>query len=417
MGGRRIMKCRVPIAVLVAAISGFAVPAAQAGVYRAAVCNDRFGANGGAAGQFRTTNHYVLNRDCSANADGLVVTHSAQQTNAGEFGRWRFTAAPGTSIEGLTYQASGRGAGGHRPQILLERPGNELVELPRARGDFKDRRWSGTDGLAVQVRLICAAANRCGRGEQAAVRARRFVLTLRDHVAPEVTPGGALVLPGSKRGALPFEPTATDVGGGVRRFILEVNGNPVNARDVECRLPQRVGVGVSPCPNRAGTAFGVQTAAAPFIQGVNRVQICVNDLAANSTPNTICRRRNVRADNACPVVGELGVARIDAQWEGKRGQTRTVRKGRGATLSGRVRGAAGQGLGGIPLCVGVRKNRPGKVERIETTDLLTRADGKFRYRVKPKRYAREARIANWPTEAGAFERLLKLKVRKGKKKR
>ena len=41
---------------------------------------------------------------------------------------------------------------------------------------------------------------------------------------------GSLFLPGSRRGVQTVLPLATDVGGGVRRLLFQVNGQPVTAQ-------------------------------------------------------------------------------------------------------------------------------------------------------------------------------------------
>ena len=74
---------------------------------------------------------------------------------------------------------------------------------------------------------------------------------------PTIAVGGAALQHGSRRGAQPLTVTGQDVGGGVHRFLLDVNGRPLTAYTARCRIENGWALRVRPCPQRAQTNWRI----------------------------------------------------------------------------------------------------------------------------------------------------------------
>ncbi len=226
-----------------------------------------------------------------------------------------------------------------------------------------------------------------------------MALVLRDGARPSLGLGGALLAPGSRRGFQAVMATAGDRGAGVRRFLVQVNGEPVSSRTLGCHLSDRIALRLVPCPRHATAGFTADTASAPFRQGPNRVRICAADFALTTAANRACGRRRVRVDNLCPLSSIGGGAILRA---------RLHRHGRAAIVAGRLLDAVGLGVAGGRVCIATRVRRAGAPERIAVAP-STDADGRFRVTIA-QGPSREVRVAWWPSAGPALERYLHLEV-------
>ena len=133
-------------------------------------------------------------------------------------------------------------------------------------------------GLRRQARV--PAADGCGRG-RGLIRVKRLALRLEDRVRPTGAERPAF-RPGSKRGIQTIRPPGADVGAGIHRFLLQVNGEPVAATGAPCRATEGIALRLRPCPLRARTTFKAATTSSPFRQGPNPVA----DLHGRLRPDT-----------------------------------------------------------------------------------------------------------------------------------
>jgi hypothetical protein len=218
---------------------------------------------------------------------------------------------------------------------------------------------------------------------------------------------GGLFGTGSRRGLQTVDLSGSDIGGGIRRLLIQVNGEPVAAHTVTCRLIGSTAIRLRPCPDRAGASFAAATASAPFHQGANRVSVCAADFAATTAANRTCARRRVRIDNLCPTSNVAG-ARLQAHFANG-GRRLTLSRGRQAAVTGRLVSSTGQGVSGASVCVATRVHMKGAVEQVVATPTTGR-DGRFRAPL-PSGASRQVRIAHWPTASSAIERYLDLRVR------
>ncbi|TMK73483.1 MAG: hypothetical protein E6G48_05280 [Actinobacteria bacterium] len=232
---------------------------------------------------------------------------------------------------------------------------------------------------AFAARLRCRRPSGCRR-RGGRIRVKRVALVLDDHVRPTLALHGSLFAAGSRRGVQSVAPWATDIGGGVRFLLVQVDGQPVTAQTISCHVTNQIAIRLRPCPGRASASFAAATASLPFRQGPNVVRVCAADYATTTAANRTCTHRRVRIDNLCPVSEVAAGATLGA---------RLRRDGNRAIVAGRVLDGGGRRLSGVAP--------------------LTDAEGRFRARI-PSGPSREVRVAYWPSTAGALERYLHLDI-------
>jgi hypothetical protein len=378
---------------------GTAAPA-SAGSYRAAVCHAGFGAGRADAAFQRSSRHYLDAASCDAGGQGLMVSQERGRTQNGRWGAWSVRAPSGTAISRLSVYAAGRPGGGNVPELGVGGPAGPLAPFATPRKELRRVTWSGSGVRVVAARLRCRRASGCGRGRDGRVRIKRLVARLDDLLAPTLRLDGSLFAPGSRRGPQAIEPLSADVGGGVRRLLVQVNGGPVTARTVSCRLADQIAVRLRPCPTRASASFRAVTASPPFRQGPNLVRVCAADYAPSTAANRTCAERQVRIDNLCPISEASGGATLRARLRRKRSS---------AVVAGHLLDPGGRGVAGARVCVATRIRMNGTAERVAVTP-LTSTEGRFRARI-PTGPSREVRVAYWPDARAALERHFDLGVR------
>lgn len=403
------MKSAITPSAAAIAATAFALLApapASGGAYRVAVCNPTLGARHADALFQRTSAHYVSEASCRTGQAGLTVRHDGMRTRSGRWGGWAVRAPRGTFFSRLGVSAAGHRAGGHVPQLLaapLEGP-MQAFAAPDA-GIARSR--LATPARSFTARLACHSASGCGRGRKARIRVARLALRLTDRVAPTLGLSGSAFRSGSQRGIRTVEPSGTDVGGGMHRFLIQVNGEPVSAQATRCRTVEGVALRLRPCPAHARTTFGVQTARPPFRQGRNTLRVCSADYALGTEANRTCATRRVRIDNLCPISRGAGPGPwLDAHLSRERSG---ARGGRTVTVRGQLRSERGVPVVGARVCIATRVQIPGAEERVVTTP-ITGPDGRFTAELPPGPN-RQVRAAYWWNAERVTERHLNLRVR------
>ena len=226
-----------------------------------------------------------------------------------------------------------------------------------------------------------------------------------DRVRPRIALSGRAFGPGSKRGIQAMQAIASDVGAGIHRFLLQVNGEPVAAHASACQAADGFALRVRPCPLHARTTFKAATTWTPFRQGPNTVRICTVDYGLDTQANRACAERYLRVDNLCPISragpGHMLDARISRAHSGH---------GRGeATVRGRLRSPADEPVSGARVCVATRVPLAGAGEHIAAT-AVTGPDGRFKADL-PSGPSRQVRLAYWWSGSEVTERRLDLRVR------
>ncbi len=386
--------------IAVAIVASLALAAASpvcAGIYHAALCNPDLDARHADATFERNSRHYLSRASCDVGGDGLAISHDARSSRAGAWAAWVVRSPGGTAISRLSVSAAGRARGGNVPE-LLGGPAGSLTPFATPTGHLKRFRWSGVPTKAFAARLRCRRPSGCRR-RGGRIRVKRVALVLDDHVRPTLALHGSLFAAGSRRGVQSVAPSATDIGGGVRLLLVQVDGQPVTAQTISCHVTNQIAIRLRPCPGRASASFAAATASLPFRQGPNVVRVCAADYAATTAANRTCTHRRVRIDNLCPVSEVAAGATLGA---------RLRRDGNRAIVAGRVLDGGGRRVPGARVCVATRVRMNGVAERVAVAP-LTDAEGRFRARI-PSGPSREVRVAYWPSTAGALERYLHLDI-------
>src|SRR4051794_8056363 len=392
----------VPATALVLTL--LAAGTANAGVYRVAICDPALGTWHADASFDRTSSHYVSEASCAGGQAGLAIRHEGRRTAFDRWGEWAVRAPRGTVISHLGVSAAGRRAGGHVPRLLaapLEGPLSPFAAPDPGVARF---RWS-SPARSFAARLACARHRGCDRGRKAAIRIKRLALRLADRRSPTIALRGSAFRPGSGRGLQTIQPSATDVGGGVHRFLLQVNSEPVTAHAVTCRAANGLALRLRPCPPRARTTFKADTASPPFRQGPNLVRVCAIDYALGTGANRACSARRMRIDNLCPISPAGRGPRLHA-WL-SRSQHGAHDRG-SAAVRGRLRLAGGEPVSGARVCVATRVPIGGARERVVTTP-VTGLDGRFSAEL-PEGPSRQVRVAYWWNATDVSEEHLSLRV-------
>lgn len=391
-------------AVAATAIALLSAPKAGAGPYRVAICDPAVGARHADTTFQRTSAHYVSDAGCGTDGPGLAVRHAGKHTGDSRWGGWTVHAPRGTVISSLGVNAAGHGAGGHLPQLLAVPPKGVAQVFATPDPGIERARFT-SPARVFTARLSCRRVSGCGAGRKARIRIKRIALEMADGVSPTIALGGAMLRPGSKRGMQPIAAAARDVGGGVHRFLVQVNGQPVTAYATRCRIKEGWALRLRPCPASARTIFRLQTATAPFRQGANVVRICSADYAVGTTANRACATRRINVDNLCPISPTGAGPRLLTHLARERsGDGRT----RSAVIRGQLLSASGTPVAGARVCVATRVPIPGDLERVVATP-TTGSDGRFSAEL-PQGPSRQVRVAYWWSSAQVSERRLSLSV-------
>jgi hypothetical protein len=399
------MKNATPgIATAILSLALLAPGIANAGVYRVAICNPALEAWYADASFQRTSRHYVSEASCGSGQAGLTVRHDGRSSGTGRWGGWTVRAPRGTFISHLGVSAAGRQADGHVPQLLAAPLEGAVRSFATPDPGIGRSRWS-TPASSFVARLACERRRGCGRGRGAGIRIKRIAVRLVDLVSPTIALRGSAFLAGSRRGIQTIQPFGTDVGSGVHRFLVQVNGEPVTAHTASCRTADGYALRLSPCPLRAQTTFKAITTSSPFRQGPNVVRVCSVDYALGTGAHRACAERRVRIDNLCPISTTGPGSRLRARLSrsGHRAHDR-----RAATVHGRLRSASGVPVAGARVCVATRVPIAGTRERVVTTP-TTGPDGRFAAAL-PRGPNRQVRVAYWWSADHVAERYLRLRV-------
>ena len=294
------------------------------GTYQAIQCYERSAP--GRRRRSRTSSpRYRRAPTARARASGSRTTPAHRAPRGGRFGAWTITAPRGTAI--VRVAAAGqrrRRRTGHVPQVHVGLEGRRRrAILDGVRGDLHTVDWEGDGGRHCTGRLACLSRDDCGDGRDAHIHMRRIALTLRDVAPPTVTAGGTLLEPGSRRGDQALEVEAADAGSGVRSVTVELNGDPLESRVLDCRLEGRRRAPPAPCPGNATPQFQVVRPRDHVRALPPGPEPSCGSAPPTSRPaataNHTCETRTVRIDNLCPVSDVRGSA-LRARFKGAGGR-------------------------------------------------------------------------------------------------
>ena len=154
---------------------------------------------------------------------------SVGPASGGRAGSITWTAPTGTAIRSFYLDHDSRTADKHYAEIhVLDGNGGDtnIYRAPNAPGGFV-RYWrTGLLHRAVRVLLFCSDSGGCVRSDAAHSFVRNVELELADVANPSFySVSGSLIDGGWKRGTHDFAAQTGDVGSGVRRLDVVVNGS------------------------------------------------------------------------------------------------------------------------------------------------------------------------------------------------
>jgi hypothetical protein len=383
---------------------------AHGGIYDVAQCSPGKTTNSAAAYEASST-HFRQAKACAGtNPTGLVVVHSANQTTGGRYGQWVFRAPAGTAFRAGKFSANVQSQSGIEGAFTAAEPGTFTFGVTQ-NGTWLPASFGPLSAERLNLRLVCRRPPdaTCGAADAAHLWARYFRFTLNDTSAPSFVLGGSLFVGGALHGDQTVAISGGDAGGGVHRVQVNVNGLGAATDTVPCALSGGLGTTLSPCPSDVQRTLTIDTAAAPFRDGTNLVQVCVSDFATSRTPpNTVCEERSVEVDNSCPESPVAGGTELGARFARNRKQTIKIAAGKRALIRGRLTSASGGPVAGALVCAKTRVKRRGSGFQFSRA-AITDSSGQFAIRL-PRGPSREV-IIGYRVDAVEIDRRLRLLAR------
>jgi hypothetical protein len=368
---------------------------ASADSYLVTSCTDPLGQPNAAAGWIGASTPGGLTANSCGTANGKLSAALGAATPAGNAtAGWRFTAPPGTRIVRVLAKRTTHGFGpsleAKDVSYLLE-TNDQLLEscepslTSSCVADLTvpfDKQ--GLNGSYVEFRVLCTnVARTCTR--PVSIDATQLYVALQDTSAPVVT-NPRVIDDGESSGTLRVSYDGADVGGGVYRTLIKVDGKtsqalplaPAPCADVNPNDSDAYQFNVPvPCPASV-TAAQASVDARSLPAGPHSVEIAVEDAAGNQSDvlaATQFPRLNITTGSSlttrAALSGRLRMWFVKAANHGRRYAsrygTRVVTRGRLLTRGGRgIRGAR----------IDVYHIRDGK-RRLLKTGLKSRAGGKL----------------------------------------
>jgi len=221
--------------------------------------------------------------------------YAVGQTNPGDKASLVYEAPQGTEFLGAFFWYGQTPLNGVTSRHEMSNAGGaDAVEVP---GLAQGGLWSMTswfyppDNLGrtrLSATLECErTVNPCGSGAIAAFQT--VSLKMRDSMAPTAHfLGGTLFDPGTVSGVRTAFVGGIDNGSGVQFLSLNVNDVLTYAYGSTCDR-----AGLRPCPRDPTTTFNVDTGGANFVNGMNKITLCVQDYATTGTRNATCANRYI----------------------------------------------------------------------------------------------------------------------------
>jgi hypothetical protein len=377
--------------LLVASAMGLlalAPSSASADVYSVFSCRDPAGPGNPAVGWVGTTSGTGQVSNACAAGGALTAVLPAPRPEGDSSASWTFGAPTGTRIVRFAARRSTAGLA----KSLLASDLAYILETDTATlekcapstessciSDLTEPvRKEGLNGAWVRFRAMCTnAGDVCSSPLR--VDTTQVAIGLQDLFAPTVA-RVKLLDDGDRSGKLAVGFDAADVGGGLYRAIVKVDGKLAQATAMGGRPcadalvgdadPYQFGV-PQPCPRAlAGTRAEVDVR--KMTPGAHGVELAIEDAAGNETavfgPTEFPRANGTRSSTKATL----------RMWfaKGKRrlGSTLTSRLGRRVVTRGVLRDERGRGIQGARIDVyHVRKGK----RRLLKTGLKTRADGQL----------------------------------------
>lgn len=404
------------VAVVVVLFSGGGI--ATAGNYVVAECSPGLNPAAPDAAYQASSSHYAPHVDCASGSPGLWVSHGLNGgetgTVQGAFGAWVFTAPAGTYIVGGSVFSRLATESGQHGYVAVS-PDSGAATAFSVQNDNQGHETGipSVNGRYLVVRLECTQpteSNRCvGPATGAIASMKQVRIALTDVSAPTLEDGGSLFSGAELRGPQTVQVAAADQGAGLASIQVVVNGKAATGDDLgpACNpLPGALTSRMAPCPPSLVKTYTLDTAQAPFREGVNTVVVCAYDYAQTGTPNGVCHSHEVLVNNLCPGSPVAGATTVSAGFAGNGKKERTLAFHRKSLLRGRVTDAAGQPVAGAQVCIQAHTDLPGRVFHLVATT-TTNQNGGWSYKTNRG----PSRIFRIGYRYGAFETSTDLALR------
>jgi hypothetical protein len=360
------------------------------------VCDSTLPGGGSPETSFTSQSSMAAFNSCASPGGslGIVETGSDQATFA-----YLSVAVPETpegfvELVTLTAQNCG-GAANHFSHVWENNwPPNCVGDSKRTFPIATQPSFLGGPGGGFNIVMSCDGnVGSCGPG--ATVSAHYVVATEVDVKAPTVKGvAGSLLSSGVLRGHQELSAEAADVGGGLGKLEVIVNGLSAGAPAVgNCNVVQAnnssfqgtVAATPTPCPTKQKGSWVLDTAAYPFQNGSNSVQVCASDYSnlPNTTANKTCSSvQTVSVDNSCAESPVAGGEVLTAQFARSHKEAVTVPYDTTAKVTGELANNAGDAISGATICVQIKTQGSRRGLRPAGT-ATTDANGHFVYKVPP----------------------------------
>lgn len=302
---------------------------------------------------------------------------------------------PGGFVETETISggAGGLGPGNDHTWVYEEGwPPNNGGEVHRTFFIRNERAFLGSGGSFT---LLMNCDGNFGPGCEAGplIYAHYIAATEVDPNPPKLSAiTGTLLAVGVLRGHQGLSVEASDEGGGISKIEVLVNSVPAAPPTVpNCNLANvknlsytgTAAVTPTPCPAKLPAAWTLDTAAYPFQNGANTVQVCASDFSTIGEANKSCAApATVSVDDSCTESAVAGGEVLSAQFARSHKEEVTVPYRTTARVTGELADNAGDAISGATICVQMQTqgSRQGLTPvGTATTD----ANGHFVYKVPP----------------------------------
>lgn len=315
---------------------------------------------------------------------------------AASFAWWSLAipATPGGYVESVAASGSASGLGpGNNHTYAYEQgwPQNNAGESTRV---FQNSEGEAPFYFSLPIMRIfmnCDGNYAPGCGAGPAIAIHYITATEVDPNPPAIAKvEGPLLAGGVLRGHQALSALAGDVGGGLSKLEVLVNGLPAAAPTAGACAVAAVAntsykgvaaVSPSPCPPALGASWLLDTAAYPFHEGSNTVEVCASDLATGGEPNTTCSPpQTLEVDNSCTDSPIAGGEVLSAAFAKSNSEAVTVPYRHPAEVTGALADNAGDPISGATICIQARtQGASGSPVPLATT--TTDAHGQFSYRL------------------------------------
>lgn len=333
---------------------------------------------------------------CAVPGGSMGIAQNGQTSATFSYMGIAVPPTPGGFIEAETIVgiSQGMSPGNHLSHIKVDGwPGFNSGETQQSffLRNKLDTSFFPSNGGGFSIVMSCDGnMSPCGGGS---LSAHSISLTQVDPNPPTLPSVGGSMFGGEVlRGHHDVTAEAKDFGGGVSRVEVLVNGQPTappatascNLASVKNRSYEGiVAVTPTPCPAALKGGWLLDTAAPPFQNGANTVQVCASDFSTLTDPNRTCSLpQPVAVDNSCTESPVPGGQVISAQFARTHTDEVTLRSAGAANVAGELTNNAGDAISGATICVQAQTQGSAKGLQpvaIATTD----AHGHFAYKVPP----------------------------------